>query len=168
MSQLAVTVIGPDRPGIIADVTEALAQTGVNLEDSTMTLLRGHFAMMIVCSGPYDEVEEALEPLRGELVITVRQMGPEHAHAAIGAPYILSVHGADRPGIVAAVTRMIASVGGTITDLTTRLVGALYVLTAEVELPASAELGMLQRALEITAEELGVGVTLRPAESDDL
>jgi glycine cleavage system transcriptional repressor len=168
MSQLAVTVIGPDRPGIIADVTEALAQTGVNLEDSTMTLLRGHFAMMIVCSGSFPEVREALEPLRGELVITVREMGPELAHAPIGAPFLLSVHGADRPGIVSAVTRMIASVGGTITDQTTRLSGSLYVLTAEVELPAGAELGMLQRALEITAEELGVGVTLRPSESDDL
>lgn len=168
MSQLAVTVIGPDRPGIIADVTEALAQAGVNLEDSTMTLLRGHFAMMIVCSGSLPEVKEAVEPLRGELVITVRQIGPEHAHAPLGPPYILSVHGADRPGIVSAVTRMIASVGGTITDLTTRLSGPLYVLTAEVELPPSAALGMLQRALEITAEELGVGVTLRPAESDDL
>jgi len=145
MSQLAVTVIGPDRPGIIADVTEALAGTGVNLEDSTMTLLRGHFAMVIVCSGPYDEVK-----------------------SAVGAPYMLSVHGADRPGIVAAVTRMIASAGGTITDLATRLSGELYVLTAEVELPPSAELEMLYRALEITAEELGVGVTLRPAESDDL
>ena len=113
-------------------------------------------------------MEAALEPLRGELVITVRTMGPEHEHAPIGAPYMLSVHGADRPGIVAAVTRMIASAGGTITDLTTRLSGGLYVLTAEVELPPAAELEMLNRALEITAEELGVGVTLRPAESDEL
>jgi len=78
------------------------------------------------------------------------------------------VHGADRPGIVSAVTRMVASVGGTVTDLSTRLSGALYVLTAEVEIPPTAALGMLQRALEITADELGVGVTLRPAESDDL
>jgi glycine cleavage system transcriptional repressor len=168
MSQLAVTVIGPDRPGIIADVTEALAQVGVNLEDSTMTLLRGHFAMMIVCTGPFGPVKDALEPLRGELVITVREMGPETAHAPLGAPYILSVHGADRPGIVSAVTRMIATAGGTVTDLTTRLSGELYVMTAEVELPPSAELPMLMRALEITAEELGVGVSLRPTESDDL
>ncbi|HEY4571486.1 MAG TPA: ACT domain-containing protein, partial [Kribbella sp.] len=93
---------------------------------------------------------------------------PEHEHAPIGAPYMLSVHGADRPGIVAAVTRMIAAAGGTITDLSTRLSGELYVLTAEVELPPTAELEMLNRALEITAEELGVGVTLRPAESDEL
>jgi glycine cleavage system transcriptional repressor len=78
------------------------------------------------------------------------------------------VHGADRPGIVSAVTRMIATVGGTVTDLTTRLSGELYVLTAEVEIPPTAELPMLMRALEITAEELGVGVTLHPAESDDL
>ncbi|MET7277171.1 ACT domain-containing protein [Kribbella sp. NPDC005582] len=168
MSQLAVTVIGPDRPGIIADVTEALAGTGVNLEDSTMTLLRGHFAMMIVCSGSLSEVKAAVEPLRGELVITVREMGPENEHAAIGPSYLLSVHGADRPGIVAAVTRMVAAVGGTITDLATRLSGDLYVLTAEVELPLDADLETLERALEITAEELGVGVTLSPAESDDL
>ncbi|HEU4948744.1 MAG TPA: ACT domain-containing protein [Kribbella sp.] len=168
MSQLAVTVIGPDRPGIIADVTEALAGVGVNLEDSTMTLLRGHFAMMLVCSGPADAVQQALEPLEGELVITVRDVGPEVAHAPVGAPYILSVHGADRPGIVSAVTRVVASVGGNVTDLSTRLSGALYVLTAEVELPASADLELLQNALEVTADELGVGVTLRPAESDEL
>jgi glycine cleavage system transcriptional repressor len=168
MSQLAVTVIGPDRPGIIADVTGALAGVGVNLEDSTMTLLRGHFAMMLVCTGPADGVQEALEPLSGELVITVREVGPEQAHAPVGAPYILSVHGADRPGIVSAITHIVAAAGGTVTDLSTRLSGSLYVLTAEVELPASAHLGMLQSALEVTADELGVGVTLRPAESDDL
>jgi glycine cleavage system transcriptional repressor len=168
MSQLAVTVIGSDRPGIIADVTGALAGVGVNLEDSTMTLLRGHFAMMLVCTGPADGVQEALEPLGAELVITVREVAPEQAHAPVGAPYILSVHGADRPGIVSAITRVVAAVGGNVTDLSTRLSGTLYVLTAEVELPASANLGILRSALEVTADELGVGVTLRPAESDDL
>ena len=45
---IAVTVLGDDRPGIVADVTGALAGLHGNLEDSTMTLLRGHFAM--VCS----------------------------------------------------------------------------------------------------------------------
>jgi glycine cleavage system transcriptional repressor len=169
MSQLAVTVIGPDRPGIIADVTGALAGVGANLEDSSMTLLRGHFAMMLVCAGPdSDAVAEALAPLSEELVITVREVGPEQTHAPLGPPYILSVHGADRPGIVSTVTRLVAAVGGTVTDLSTRLSGALYVLTAEVELPATVDLPELQASLQVTADELGVGVTLRPAESDDL
>jgi len=133
-----------------------------------MTLLRGHFAMTLICTGPSGGVEEALAPLTDELVITVRAVGPEQAHAPVGAPYFLSVHGADRPGIVSAITRVVAAVGGTITDLSTRLSGTLYVLTAEVELPASADIELLQSALETTADELGVGVTLSPAESDDL
>ena len=47
---LAVTVIGRDRPGIIADTTGLLADLGANLEDSSMTLLRGHFAMVLVAT----------------------------------------------------------------------------------------------------------------------
>ena len=58
----AVTVLGPDRPGIIAETTGRLAELGLNIEDSTMTLLRGHFAMTLVCSGPAAgvEIEKAL------------------------------------------------------------------------------------------------------------
>ena len=51
MTLHAITVIGHDRPGIIAETTAVLAGLGLNLEDSTMTLLRGHFAMMLVCPG---------------------------------------------------------------------------------------------------------------------
>ena len=46
MTLLAVTVLGHDRPGIIAETTSILAELGANLEDSTMTILRGHFAMV--------------------------------------------------------------------------------------------------------------------------
>ena len=53
--------------------------------------------------------------------------------------YLLSVHGADRPGIVSAVTAQVAAVGGNITDLTTRLTGDLYVLLAEVDLPEALD-----------------------------
>lgn len=169
MSRLAVTVIGPDRPGIIADVTGALAGVGVNLEDSTMTLLRGHFAMMLVCTGPSaPAVEAAVQPLAGELVITVREVVAELRPAAIGPAYLLSVHGADRPGIVSAITRVVAGVGGNITDLGTRLTGSLYVLTAEVELPPEVDVEQLRTELTATADELGVGATLRPADTDEL
>ena len=47
----AVTVLGHDRPGIIAATTAGLAGLGLNIEDSTMTLLRGHFSMMLLCRG---------------------------------------------------------------------------------------------------------------------
>ncbi len=169
MTQLAVTVIGPDRPGIIADVTRALAGVGVNLEDSSMTLLRGHFAMMLICAGPsLEEVSRAVEPMAGPLVVTVREVEPEEAAPALGPSYLLSVHGADRPGIVSAITGVVAAAGGNITDLTTRLSGALYVLTAEVDLPGTIDLAALRADLGSTAADLGVDVTLHPAETDEL
>ena len=82
---IAVTVLGHDRPGIVADVTGALADLHGNLEDSTMTLLRGHFAMvLLVHTGAGAEgVEAALRPLcaGGALVINARVLDEPHLAA---------------------------------------------------------------------------------------
>jgi glycine cleavage system transcriptional repressor len=168
----AITVLGHDRPGIIAETTHILAGLGLNLEDSTMTLLRGHFAMMLVCAGApaAAEVEEALAPLTadGSLSVSVREIPEEQEHAAVAASYVLTVHGGDRPGIVSAIAEEVARVGGNITDLTTRLAGDLYLLVAEVDLPAGVQLDALRGSLDGVAAALGVGVTLREVESDEL
>jgi glycine cleavage system transcriptional repressor len=167
--ELAITVIGPDRTGIVADVSEALAGVGANLSDSTMTRLRGHFAMTLICTGPdAAAVDKALAPIcaDGRLLATVRSVEPLDS-GETGEPYLVSVHGADRLGIVAAVTRVVAAAGGNITDLTTRLTGPLYVLIAEVDLPAGRADDLAVR-LAAAALELGVDVTLRKAESEIL
>jgi glycine cleavage system transcriptional repressor len=171
VNELAITVIGHDRPGIVADVSEILSGLGINLTDSTMTRLRGHFAMTLICTGevPEEMVEAALLPLCADssLLATVRRVRPEAEVPAAGTPYVVSLHGADRLGIVAAVTRVLARAGGNITDLTTRLVGPLYVLVAEVDLPEGVADGVTGELAE-TAAELGVEVTLRPGEMDVL
>jgi glycine cleavage system transcriptional repressor len=164
--ELAITVIGPDRTGIVADVAEALAGVGANLTDSTMTRLRGHFTMTLVCTGPTaSEASKALEPLT-DVVTSVREVSPSPA-AEGGEAYVVSVHGADRLGIVAAVTRVVAAEGGNITDLSTRLSGPLYVLVAEIDLPP-ANADELAEQLAVAASELGVDVSLRRAESEIL
>jgi len=171
MPLLAITVLGHDRPGIIAETTGVLAELGLNIEDSTMTLLRGHFAMMLITDGGADaaSVEESLGGLTadGSLSVSVREVPAESA-VARGTSYLLSVHGGDRPGIVSNLVVEVAKVGGNITDLTTRLAGELYVLIAEVDLPASVDPAALEQALAAVASELGVDVTLRALESDDL
>lgn len=172
MTLLAITVLGHDRPGIIAGTTDRIAGLGLNLEDSTMTLLRGHFAMTLVCAGDASAtgVEEALAPLAadGSLTVTVRELPAEPPHAPVGTQWVLTVHGGDRPGIVSAVIGEVAAVGGNVTDLTTRLAGELYLLIAELDLPAAVDTDVLAVALRSVADQLGVGVTLRPAESDEL
>lgn len=170
MTLLAVTVLGHDRPGIIADVTRLLAEVGANLEDSTMTLLRGHFAMVLVASAEVApaEAERALAPLAadGSLTVSVREVPAEEPAEPLGSTYLLSVHGADRPGIVSALTGVVAEAGGNVTDLSTRLSGELYVLVAEVDLPGSVDPEQLSRDLATAGEELGVDVSLRVLDPD--
>ena len=167
---LAVTVLGDDRPGIVADVASALAGLGCNLEDSTMTLLRGHFAMVVLVRSErsVDEVAAALRTLTdgGDLAVDVRPI-PEHGDAAVpGTAYTLHVHGADRPGIVAAMTNVVARHGGNIVDLGTRLGQDVYVLVAEFLLPATTAIDAVEEDLATVAQDIGVDFHIAVVDDD--
>ena len=171
MTSLAISVVGHDRPGIIAAAAEALASCGMNLEDSSMTLLRGHFAMTLVCAGDAqaDTVRQALAPLaESGLDVAVREVAPDPEVPAATATHLVTVYGADRLGIVARLVGVVAEAGANVTDLTTRLSGDLYVLLAEVALPDGADPEVLRTRLDAVAADLGVEVTLRPVENDEL
>lgn len=172
MTLHAITVLGHDRPGIIAETTERLAGLGLNLEDSTMTLLRGHFAMMLICAGDAadTDIRRTLAPLTadGTLTVAVREVPEERLAMTAGSAWVLTVHGGDRPGIVSSVVGEVARVGGNITDLTTRLAGDLYLLIAEIDLPGDTDVDELRAAVAASASALGVGATLREAEADEL
>ncbi|TAK68682.1 MAG: amino acid-binding protein [Actinomycetota bacterium] len=168
---IAVTVVGHDRRGIIADVTGVLAELGGNIEDSSMTLLRGHFAWTLVADVDADvaAVQQRLAFLGGEgLVVSVLPVPDEELSQRPENGWLVSVHGSDRPGIVSAVMRVLADMGGNVTDLTTRLGADLYLIVAEVELPGDVDRGELSSRLAAVAHDLGVEVSLRPAESDVL
>ena len=171
MTSLAITVVGHDRPGIIAAAAEALATCGMNLEDSSMTLLRWHFAMTLVCAGeaPADAVRDALTPLAASgLDVAVREVVPDPEVPAATATHLVTVYGADRLGIVARLVGVVAEAGANVTDLTTRLSGDLYVLLAEVALPAGTDPEELRTRLDAVASDLGVEATLRAVENDEL
>lgn len=168
MHTFAITVVGRDRPGIVADVTAVLADLGANIEDSSMTLLRGSFAWMLVVavSAPEDAVNESMGTLTSE-ALTIDVVALPETRAAIAPPtHALTVHGGDRPGIVAAVASVVAAVGGNITDLSTRLAGTLYVLAAEVFLPEGSEADV-RRSLAAVGAELGIDVALHPIDVDE-
>ena len=163
-------MVGHDRPGIVADITGALGSHGGNIEDSSMTLLRGHFAWTLIVDlhASLAEVDATVEPLRApELLISVVEL-PVEAIEPDAPTHWLNVHGSDRSGIVSAITREIAAVGGNITDLSTRLVGSLYVVSADVTLPPNNDDRLLIRSLSTVAAELGVEVSLRPVDDVDL
>ena len=180
MTHFAVTAVGADRPGIVAAVTGAFAEHGCNLEDSSMTILRGQFAMMLVVDAPPgvgpEELQEALAgPATAlDLVVTVRAAAEpvDGADDQDTGSWTVSVYGADHPGIVHGVAALLAANSVNIVDLSTRVVGSpeapAYTMVLEVTLPPGADPRALERKLEVTAGALGVTCRLHPSEADIL
>jgi glycine cleavage system transcriptional repressor len=171
VGELAITVVGEDRPGIIAEVTAILATLRLNLLEASTTLLRGHFTMTLVCSGDASvpATQASLRALSSDrsLIAEVREVRPD-ATVDTGTPYTMTVHGADRLAVVAALTRAVATAGGNITDLAMRLTGVLYLLSAEIDLPATVDEEAFCEHLETVADDLRVEVSLRPSAADVL
>ena len=170
---IAVTVVGVDRPGIVAAITRVLFERGCNLEDVSSTILRGHFSMMLVVrtSEAVDpvELERELERAGAELglIVTVRPV--ETASSDVTPPtHMVSVYGADQPGIVFRVAESLAAVGANITDLTSRVIGEpnspVYAVMLEVVVPPDID----PDSLLSLGGDLDVEVSIHPVEADVL
>ena len=165
MPTLAVSAVGLDRPGIIAAVAERLAAHGANLTDSRMAILRGHFAMTLIVEGAgRAELDADLAKL-GLEAYSVAEVVEAAGNRRSEATAVVSVHGADHPGIVAAVTRVLADAGVNVCDLQTRLARELYVMVIDVAVPPELELEALDARLRVVAAEQGVALTLRAVEA---
>jgi glycine cleavage system transcriptional repressor len=178
MPHFAVSAVGVDRPGIVAAVTGALVEQGCNLEDTSMSILRGHFAMMLLVAGPdgvtADALELALNRTAGDLdlVLAVREIDDTVPISLQGETWTVSVYGADKPGIVHRVTQLLAAAGANVIDLTTRVIGEadrpLYAMLLDVTLPPGTEGDDLRARLDGLADELGVDCSMHPADADVL
>lgn len=173
MPSFALAAIGRDRPGIVAAVSKVLYEQGCNVEDSSMTLLRGNFSIMLVLSSPEGttaaSLDEALRPACAEMGLTYAVLDVEDTAAVPHPSHVLTVYGADRPGILYAVTAALSAQEVNITDLNSRLVGAenpVYALMLELAVPGDA--GELERRLAVVAGEIGVDLTLHAREDDVL
>jgi glycine cleavage system transcriptional repressor len=176
MRHFALSAVGRDRPGIVAAMSEVLLRHVANIEDSQMTILRGHFAMMLVVAVPEDadaavlreELAEAGQKLELEAVALspLEEVDP----AAEPRPsHIVTVYGVDHPGIVHAVAAALAERGIDITDLTTRIVGEdaepIYALMMEVAVPSGEDVDSL---LASVASDQNVDATVRQIDDDAL
>ena len=171
-----VTALGKDQPGIVAGVTKILYRLGCNLEDSAMTRLEGEFAIMLIFSTKAKTNEAQLRrtfaPLEKRLKLAVHlkplTATESRAPQKRGLQLLISVYGADKPGIVFRMSEALAKAGVNITDVHThRSTGrgpSLYLLLLEVELPARMTAAMLEQRLKTLGKSLGVEVSLRSSD----
>jgi len=171
----ALSAIGLDRPGIVADLAELIFECDCNLEDSSMTILGSEFAVLLLLSGQGPDVERRLSAgckrLEWEKRLTVffRPLEGDPFARAPGrhtAPMVCEVNGVDRAGIVARIARALADQGVNITALKTQArPGAetgtpMFAMRIEMAVPAELDRSVLRERLERVATDLRVDLTL--------
>lgn len=175
-ARYVLSVLGRDRPGIVAAVSRLLADAGCNIEDSSMTILRGAFAMLLVIHAPSRsdrDLRSRLQELAASagLVVHLDAYPPGQEQKTEGEPYTISVHGADHPGIVAAVTALLAEHRVNIVDLSTRIVQGrvpVYVMVMEVILPPGVRPKRIEAQLRKLSAEIACDISFTPVETMDL
>jgi glycine cleavage system transcriptional repressor len=174
---IAVTAVGADRPGIAAAVAKVLFDHGGNIEDSRMAILGGHFSIMLIVALPDGTDSTALEhDLAGDtkdlgLIVAVRPVAETTRELASGEPYVVSVYGADHPGIVYRVTAALAERRVNVTDLVTHVVEGptpVYVMVLDVTIPAGLDPATVEADLKRLGAEIGVDVSVAPDEAETL
>jgi glycine cleavage system transcriptional repressor len=177
MPEFAVTAIGRDRPGIVAAISAALLELDGNIEDSQMSILRGHFAVMLIVKLPEavdaDDLDARLQDVRRELELEAIAVNRVDDLGVGGTrpSHVITVYGADHPGIVHAVSAALAGRGVNITGLETRLAGAadspLYAMIIEVGIEEGSAPD-LEAALSEVADATEVELSMRPLAAEAL
>jgi glycine cleavage system transcriptional repressor len=164
-----LTLVGRDRPGIVAHVTQALYQGGCNLGGASMMRLGTSFTimMMVAFAGNAKALENLLRTEADSLDLHVHIDEVEGGlHQHIEPDVRISVYGADRAGIVAHVTGALAEAGLDILDLDSDVGGTeqspIYIM--HIEGRALEGIDALRSALEIVKTE-GIDAQLMPIDT---
>jgi len=167
-----LTLVGEDRPGIVAKVTQAVYQAGASLGEASMIRLGGNFTIMMMVSGDRSEEElhRVLDPVSRELGLRLHidpVAGGLHRHLVPNVQ--VRVTGADRAGIVADVTGALAGSGFNILELESDVAGSadspVYIMniqgyserTIETLEAAVSELVAAGISVDISAVETLIG-----------
>ncbi len=172
----ALSAIGKDRPGIVAEVAGLIYECGGNLEDSSMTRLGEQFALLILFSGSGEEFQYRLstgvkrlewEKHLSIFLTPVEQADTESRFKEKFESYELSTTGMDRMGIVSRVSRLLADEGINIADMHTRATPSpesgtpIFTMRILLEIPPKVLIPALQEKLNRLGEELAIDINLK-------
>lgn len=173
MTDLVLTLIAPDRPGLVEAVAQAVADHGGNWLESRMIHLAGQFSGILRVEVPPDRagaLSKALEGLssRGLRVVAA---AASREGASAGAPVAaramnLDLVGLDRPGLVREISQLLAQHGVNVEELTTDRTSApmsgemLFRAVARVKVPADVDAARLRQRLERLATDLTIEIRL--------
>jgi glycine cleavage system transcriptional repressor len=172
MKKIVVSVLGYDRPGIVASVSRVMFENQCNIEDVSQTILQTEFAGVFIASIPEDLqeenllscLEEKLAPMELSVLLKPMQALGEWA-APESAPFVITTRGPDRLGLVVGITEVMVRFRVNITNLKAVFRGGedplRNIMIYEVDIPVETDQHAFREALLERAKELGLEISLQ-------
>ncbi len=170
---LAVTAIGPDRTGIVRDVSACISDAGGNIRESRMTTLGSEFSMMLLIEGNWHEItkiQESLTALEGKNLTINMRTTEERPASVSSAPYTIDVIALDQEGIVAGMSGFFAERDLVIADASTRRYNAphtgapMFSIQMTVNVPRTLHLATLREDFHEYCETENLDAVIEPAQ----
>ncbi|OCC14809.1 Glycine cleavage system transcriptional antiactivator GcvR [Dissulfuribacter thermophilus] len=171
--KIVISVLGTDRPGIVALVARHLFENGCNIEDVNQTRLQTELAAIFIVSIPdgleahglRSLLQDALDPLGLHVLVKEMVTDERYVHNVEGEPFVVTTIGPDRLGLVAGITEVMADFGVNITNLRAVFRGgtdpARNIMIYEVDIPKDIDQERFRKALKDRAEALGIDLNLQ-------
>jgi glycine cleavage system transcriptional repressor len=173
MYKAILSILGQDRPGIVAAVSKVLFEQNCNIENVSQTTLQFVFAGIFIVSMPGDlpidslhkSLNAKMAPLGLDVHITLLNPDAAPLLPPPGEAYIITTQGPDRKGLVAGISEVIARFGGNITNLQAVFKGGddpgANIMIYEVDVPPQTDQQALNRELKKRANELRLEIDIQ-------
>jgi glycine cleavage system regulatory protein len=166
---IVLTVIADDQPGIVEELSDALATHGGNWTESSMMTLAGKFAGILLAEVPEERADSFLQVLEsleigGMEIVAQRSDAPARPEGT--REFSIELVGQDHPGIVHDITAVLAHLGINVLELETTVQSAsmsgesLFIAHARILVPDDVPLEQLRDEMEDLANELMVDIEL--------
>lgn len=168
-TNIVFTLTGPDRPGIVKEITKLLLDLGGNVETSRMARLGGEFAVLMLVSMPQEKLADlgrSVQGLTGRgYTVTTSPTGQAYAESHVGwLPYQIEVYGADHEGIIHEIAHTLSQFGINIESMDTATTRApvsgapLFSMSALVLVPPELSGRKWRSALEDAGNQANVDI----------
>ncbi|MGA6925588.1 MAG: ACT domain-containing protein [Desulfosarcina sp.] len=173
MKKTIISVLGKDRPGIIAAVTRILFEQDCNIENVSQTILQHEFSGIFIVSVPRSFADADLQRCLDEGLLSmglqiclkrVSEIDPSSSEIA-SEPFVVVTKGPDRRGLVAGITAVMAAHRVNVTNLQALFKGGddpnANIMIYEVDIPDDADHQAIRSDLRQKAQELSLDISIQ-------
>jgi len=176
-SYLVISGVGPDRVGLVDEISGFLSGKNLNIEDSRMAVLGGEFALILLVSGEDKNIAELIESLpklsssTGLNLQAKATVAPQARHLEKTIPYQMVVSGMDHPGIVSKFTSILHKYQANIEAMETRVNPAplsgtpVFTMQCKLAVPAQLKIKELKSELSAVADQENLDLDFEPADT---